>query len=319
LNLKIGITPMIGNNDVSGETFTLNDAQAVLTYAKGNSNIALLSFWSAARDNGCAGGGVSPTCSGISQATWAFSHIFQGFTGPAQPDFSLSASPSSQSVAPGSSATYTVTLSSTGGFSGSVALTASGLPSGASATFSPTSVSGSGSSTLKIATSGSTPLATSTITVKGTNSSTSRSTTVSLTVGAATAAAPTFSPAGGSFTTTQSVLVSSATAGASIRYTTDGSTPTASSGTVYSGPITISKTTTVKAVAYKTGLATSSVSTASYTIGSTGGGSAWAPNTAYAVGAMVTYGGHTYKCLQAHTSIVTWEPPNTPALWQLIN
>jgi predicted chitinase/chitodextrinase len=43
----------------------------------------------------------------------------------------------------------------------------------------------------------------------------------------------------------------------------------------------------------------------------------WAPNTAYAVNDTVTYGGSTYKCLQAHTSITTWEPPNTPALWQL--
>jgi beta-glucanase (GH16 family) len=43
---------------------------------------------------------------------------------------------------------------------------------------------------------------------------------------------------------------------------------------------------------------------------------AWAPNTAYAVGARVSYAGLNYQCLQAHTSIVTWEPPNTPALWQ---
>jgi chitinase len=43
----------------------------------------------------------------------------------------------------------------------------------------------------------------------------------------------------------------------------------------------------------------------------------WAPNTAYSVGALVTYQGPTYKCLQAHTSLVGWEPPNVPALWQL--
>jgi hypothetical protein len=43
---------------------------------------------------------------------------------------------------------------------------------------------------------------------------------------------------------------------------------------------------------------------------------AWAPNTAYAVGARVTYSSVNYQCLQAHTSIVSWEPPNTPALWQ---
>src|SRR5690348_9429324 len=48
--------------------------------------------------------------------------------------------------------------------------------------------------------------------------------------------------------------------------------------------------------------------------------SAWAPNTAYAVGAQVTYQdsthpNHLYQCQQAHTSLVGWEPPNTPALW----
>jgi len=49
-----------------------------------------------------------------------------------------------------------------------------------------------------------------------------------------------------------------------------------------------------------------------------GGIAEWQPYTYYAVGAMVTYGGHTYKCIQAHTSLPGWEPPNTPALWQLI-
>jgi len=44
---------------------------------------------------------------------------------------------------------------------------------------------------------------------------------------------------------------------------------------------------------------------------------AWAPNVAYAVNDTVTYGGSTYKCLQAHTSQTGWEPPNTPSLWQL--
>jgi chitinase len=43
----------------------------------------------------------------------------------------------------------------------------------------------------------------------------------------------------------------------------------------------------------------------------------WAPNTAYTAGNLVTYQGPTYKCLQSHTSLVGWEPPNAPALWQL--
>src|SRR5262249_27684344 len=45
---------------------------------------------------------------------------------------------------------------------------------------------------------------------------------------------------------------------------------------------------------------------------------AWAPNTAYAVNQQVTHAGNTYRCLQAHTSIVGWEPPIVPALWQRV-
>jgi glucose/arabinose dehydrogenase len=47
----------------------------------------------------------------------------------------------------------------------------------------------------------------------------------------------------------------------------------------------------------------------------TGGVPAWQPNTFYAVNALVTYGGTTYSCRQAHTSLVGWEPPNVLALW----
>ncbi|WP_313563210.1 carbohydrate-binding protein [Ruminiclostridium cellobioparum] len=43
---------------------------------------------------------------------------------------------------------------------------------------------------------------------------------------------------------------------------------------------------------------------------------AWAPNTAYAAGDTVTYSGSTYTCIQAHTSLTGWEPPNVPALWE---
>ncbi|WP_433351462.1 alpha-lytic protease prodomain-containing protein [Microtetraspora malaysiensis] len=46
------------------------------------------------------------------------------------------------------------------------------------------------------------------------------------------------------------------------------------------------------------------------------GGTTWQANTSYAAGATVTYGGVTYRCLQAHTSMTGWEPPNVPALWQ---
>src|SRR5438105_10681494 len=46
---------------------------------------------------------------------------------------------------------------------------------------------------------------------------------------------------------------------------------------------------------------------------------AWQPNTAYAAGALVMFNSVEYKCIQAHTSQVGWEPPNVPALWQPVS
>ncbi len=80
------------------------------------------------------------------------------------------------------------------------------------------------------------------------------------------AAAPSFSPPAGSYATAQSVTLASDTQGAVIRYTTDGSTPTATSA-IYSGPVAVSTSGTLKAFASASGLAASSVSSASYSIG----------------------------------------------------
>ncbi|MFB7580200.1 carbohydrate-binding protein [Streptomyces hydrogenans] len=46
-------------------------------------------------------------------------------------------------------------------------------------------------------------------------------------------------------------------------------------------------------------------------------GGTWAAGRAYAAGDRVTYGGVGYVCLQAHTAITGWEPPNVPALWRV--
>jgi len=88
-----------------------------------------------------------------------------------------------------------------------------------------------------------------------------------------TVASPTFSPTAGTYTSTQSVTISTSTSGASIRYTTDGSTPNETAGTLYSSPVSVSANTTIKAIAYKSGMTDSSVSSATYTI--SGGGSGW--------------------------------------------
>jgi M6 family metalloprotease-like protein len=79
-------------------------------------------------------------------------------------------------------------------------------------------------------------------------------------------AKPTFSPAAGRYTEAQTVTISCATEGATIYYTIDGSTPTASS-TRYTSPITIGETTTLKAIAVNADGEESLVATAKYIIG----------------------------------------------------
>jgi hypothetical protein len=60
------------------------------------------------------------------------------------------------------------------------------------------------------------------------------------------------------------VAITTATPGATIRYTTDGSAPTATSGNVYTGPVTVSTTTTIRSAAYKPGLISTSVDAQTY-------------------------------------------------------
>ncbi|HTB80699.1 MAG TPA: chitobiase/beta-hexosaminidase C-terminal domain-containing protein, partial [Opitutaceae bacterium] len=80
------------------------------------------------------------------------------------------------------------------------------------------------------------------------------------------AADPTFSPGTGTYSSTQNVTIASTTSGASIRYTTDGSTPSETAGTIYSSPVNVSSTTTLKAIAFASGFADSNVTSATYTI-----------------------------------------------------
>jgi hypothetical protein len=100
------------------------------------------------------------------------------------PDFSISVSPSSRTITQGQSTTYTVTLTSLGGFSSSVSLGVSGLSSGATASFSPSSVTPTGSSTLKISTTETAQTGTFTLTITATGGGITHTATTSLTINA---------------------------------------------------------------------------------------------------------------------------------------
>ena len=89
--------------------------------------------------------------------------------------------------------------------------------------------------------------------------------TLTFIIGGSQVATPTFSPVAGTYSGTQSVTVSSLTAGAAFYYTLDGSTPTTGS-TLYSGPISVNQSETVKVLATHAGLSNSTVGVAAYTI-----------------------------------------------------
>lgn len=76
----LGLTPMIGRND-TGPITDQAVARQILAYAQQN-HVSSIGFWSVGRDNGsCPGGGVSPTCSSISQSLYEFTNIFKAYGG----------------------------------------------------------------------------------------------------------------------------------------------------------------------------------------------------------------------------------------------
>jgi hypothetical protein len=93
------------------------------------------------------------------------------------PDFSITATPATQTVTAGSSTTYTITVNPSGGFTGTVTLTLNGLPAGATANFNPSSTS---SSTLTVQASRNSKPGSSTLTITGTSGNLNHKTTVTL-------------------------------------------------------------------------------------------------------------------------------------------
>jgi uncharacterized Zn-binding protein involved in type VI secretion len=123
--------------------------------------------------NGATSGPISVTSGGRTATSSA------GFT-VTTPDFSLTRLPASQSLVRGRSASYTITVNPTGGFSGNVTFTVSGTPPGATTSFTPSSTNRT--STLKVLTTSSTRIGTYTLTITGKSGTLNHTTTVTLQV-----------------------------------------------------------------------------------------------------------------------------------------
>jgi hypothetical protein len=135
----------------------------------------------------------------------------------ASADFSLTANPSSVSIAQGSSGTSTITVVPVNGFNSNVNLSATGLPSGVTAGFSPNPTSTT--STLTLTVGASAAKGTSTVTITGTSGSLTHSTTIQLTVTAGSGPVVTLTPASLSF---GNVVVGTTSKGKTVTLTNTG-------------------------------------------------------------------------------------------------
>jgi chitinase len=87
---QLGVTVMIGQNDVANEIFTVKDARALATFVDAQ-RLAQVSVWSLNRDSECGGafaqvGVVSNSCSGVTQTPLQFTHIFSSLPGTVTAD-----------------------------------------------------------------------------------------------------------------------------------------------------------------------------------------------------------------------------------------
>jgi PKD repeat protein len=97
-------------------------------------------------------------------------------------NFSLSSTPTSQTIAPGGTAAYAVTVAPQNGFTGTVSFAVSGLPAAATASFSPATVTGSGTTTLTISTTGALAAGTYPLVIAGTGGPVTRTVNLTLVV-----------------------------------------------------------------------------------------------------------------------------------------
>lgn len=153
-------------------------------------------------------------------------------TSKPKPDFTLSLGSSTSNVAPGQTAQYTVTITRSGGFTGSVSLTATGAPSGSTTTITPSVASATTSQvSVTVATATTTNPGTYDLTIKGTSGVLSHTLTAPLTIAAATPSSFTLTVTNDNVNTTQgeigvfAISISRRNLTASISFSVTGTPP----------------------------------------------------------------------------------------------
>ena len=191
------------------------------------------------------------------------------------PSFTLSASPSSLTIAQGSSGSSTITVTDVGGFTGSVTLAASGLPSGVTATFgtNPTT----GTSVLTLTASSTATTGTATVTITGTSGSLTATTTIALTVNSSATPAFSVSASPTSVTVTQgssgtSTITVTSTGGFNSATTLSASgLPSGVTATFSTNPVTPPANGSANSTLTLTASGSATVGTATVTITGTSG------------------------------------------------
>ncbi len=264
----VGIS-QVNNIYISNSTETGGTALAILgDPQKLVNNVVINGIKGSGATAGSVTNATNVTLTGIAVGTPSKTNVIAGIT----------TNTASVTVAPGGAAVYAVSVPA-GLPAGSVSLSIVGtgvgnqLPAGTTASFSPSTLSsGSGSSTLTLATSASSPAGTYSENIQAMDAAGTLAWTAAVTLVISgtpplQVAAPSFSPVAGTYTSAQTVTIGTTTSGTTIRYTTDGSTPSETTGTVYSGAVNISATTTLQAIAYASGMSDSPVTSGTFTIG----------------------------------------------------
>jgi subtilisin-like proprotein convertase family protein len=162
--------------------------------------------------------------------------VYNGSESAPAPDFTLSATPASQTITAGNATSYTVTNTPQNGFSGSVTLSAAPAISGVTYSFSPNPQAAGGSSTLSVTTTAAATPGTHTVTITGTSGALTRTTNVTLVINA---------PPTPTFTMSVTPASQTVTAGGATSYTV---ATTVQNG--FSGNVTLSAAPAIGGVSY---------------------------------------------------------------------